>query len=62
MKFFIDTAKVEDIRKANDMGIIIFSNHKVVLMVGFKLSMNRDFAVLLLNIIAIRIFRAVVYR
>ena len=22
MKFFIDTAKVEDIRKANDMGII----------------------------------------
>ena len=22
MKFFIDTAKVEDIRKANDMGVI----------------------------------------
>ena len=22
MKFFIDTAKVEDIKKANDMGII----------------------------------------
>ncbi len=22
MKFFVDTAKVEDIRKANDMGVI----------------------------------------
>ena len=30
MKFFIDTAKVEDIKKANDMGSYLWSNNKPI--------------------------------
>ena len=31
MKFFIDTANVEDIRKANDMGVICGVNNKPII-------------------------------
>ena len=38
MKFFVDTAKVEDIRKANDMGVIcgVTTNPSLVAKEGRK--------------------------
>ena len=38
MKFFIDTAKVEDIKKANDMGVIcgVTTNPSLIAKEGLK--------------------------
>jgi transaldolase len=49
MKFFIDTAKVEDIRKANDMGIIcgVTTNPSLIAKEG------RDFGVVIAEITSI---------
>ena len=39
MKFFVDTANVEDIRKANDMGVIcgVTTNPSLIAKEGFQL-------------------------
>ena len=41
MKFFIDTAKVEDIKKANDMGVIcgVTTNPSLIAAVRLKLQL-----------------------
>ena len=42
MKFFIDTANVDDIRKANDMGVIcgVTTNPSLIAKEGRRLSMK----------------------
>ena len=54
MKFFVDTAKVEDIRKANDMGVIcgVTTNPSLIAKEG------RDFNEVIREIASIEIGRA----